>query len=147
MTPALPAKVRADILARPAAFMQAIARVLDQPSDLFILVDKQHPLPSDYVPPDLGSLKGYPLVAAWPHIMPRKPIMHAVLEMARPARMDGVTLTFSSGYRSFDYQRGVYAQEVRLYGKETADRESAKPGYSLRDGDRLRVDQRQLRDY
>jgi len=60
----------------------------------------------------------------------RKAIMPAMLEMTRAARADGVTLAFSSGYRSYEYQASVYEREVKMYGKETADRESAHAGMS-----------------
>ena len=130
ITASLPAAIRRGILARPAYFLDLMARVLDQPPELFVLVDKSHPLPSNYVPPDLVALKEYRLVTTWPHITLRKAIMPAVLEMASAARADEITLTLSSGYRSFEYQQGVYNEEVRLYGRETADRESAHPGFS-----------------
>jgi len=104
--------------------------VLDEPADLFVLVDKQHALAADYVPPDLVPLKDYPVRTTWPNLMLRKSIMPAVLQMVRAARSEGVIISFSSTYRSFDYQRGVYEREVKMYGKETADRESAHPGLS-----------------
>ena len=56
--------------------------------------------------------------------------MPAVLEMVRAARRDGVTLTFSSAYRSYSYQQGVFRREVAMYGREMAERESAHAGYS-----------------
>ncbi len=130
MTTRLPAELRDGIMARPDLFLRLMAQVLDQSPDLFVLVDKQHALSPDYMPPDLVALKDYPLRTSWPHLMLRKAIMPAVLEMAAAAKMDGVTITFSSTYRSYDYQRGVYEREVKMYGKEIADRESALPGLS-----------------
>ena len=56
--------------------------------------------------------------------------MPEVLALAAGARADGVTLLFSSSYRSYDYQKVVYEREVKTYGQETADRESAHPGAS-----------------
>jgi D-alanyl-D-alanine carboxypeptidase len=56
--------------------------------------------------------------------------MPAVLEMVGAAKRSGITLVFSSGYRSFEYQKYVYAREVKTYGQEVADRESARPGAS-----------------
>ena len=50
--------------------------------------------------------------------------------MAEAARLEGITLTASSAYRSYDYQREVYNRNVREMGQEAADRESARPGYS-----------------
>jgi D-alanyl-D-alanine carboxypeptidase len=131
MTSALPRRVQDRILARPKDFLQMVGRVLDEPADFVLLVDKQHPLPADYAPQDLVRLhKDYNLEVSWTDVPVRKTIMTAVLEMTRAARADGVTLVFSSGYRSYEYQISVYEREVRMYGKETADRESAQAGMS-----------------
>lgn len=130
MTASLPPEVSRGILERPQDFLRLMAKVLDQQPDLFVLVDKQHPIGTDYVPPDLVPLKDYPLRTTWPNLSLRKCVMPAVLEMVRAARKDGITVTFSSTYRSADYQRHIYEREVKMYGKETADRESALPGMS-----------------
>jgi D-alanyl-D-alanine carboxypeptidase len=50
--------------------------------------------------------------------------------MAAAAKAEGVSLIASSAYRSYDYQVEVYSRNVRESGQETADRESARPGYS-----------------
>ncbi len=130
MTAALPADIRSGILASPADFLRLMATVLDQPEELLVLVDKSHPLDAAYVPPDLVNLKDYPVKTTWPHLLLRKAVMPDLLRMVRAAHADGVTLTFSSTYRSYSYQQGVFAREVEMYGRETAERESAHAGYS-----------------
>ena len=126
----LPQGIRKVITADPKGFLRLVARVLDEPADLFALVDKRHALASDYAPEDLVNLKSYPLSVSWGDLFLRRAVMPAVQEMAEAAKADGITLVFSSGYRSFDYQKGVYAREVKMYGQEMADRESARPGTS-----------------
>ncbi len=42
----------------------------------------------------------------------------------------GLTIYISSGFRSYDYQAGLYQRYVERDGKEAADRYSARPGYS-----------------
>lgn len=131
MTASLPAPIQDGILARSRDFLQLAAKVLDEPEDYFLLVDKRHPLPADYTPQELVRLfKDYKLEISWTDVSVRKAIMPALIEMARAARRDGVTLTFSSGYRSYEYQISVYQREVKMYGKEKADRESAQAGMS-----------------
>jgi D-alanyl-D-alanine carboxypeptidase len=130
MTAAMPTGIRDGILARPSAFLELMAKVLDQPADLLVLVDKQHPLPDGYVPPDLVPLKDYALRTTWPDLMLRRSIMPAVLAMVHAARADGVTITFSSTYRSYTYQEGLFQREVKMYGREMAERESAHAGFS-----------------
>jgi D-alanyl-D-alanine carboxypeptidase len=130
MTSALPPSVQARILADPAGFLHLLSQVLDQPADLLVLVDKSHLLASDYVPPDLVKLTAYSLSLSRNDLRLRASIMPAVLDMAAAARAEGTTLVFSSSYRSFAYQKVVYEREVKTYGQETADRESAHPGAS-----------------
>jgi len=130
VTSTLPKGVRDRILAEPRAFLQLLAQVLDQPAEYLVLVDKRHLLDAGYVPPDLVSLGDYPLAVSRKDLSLRKAIMPDVLAMAAAARAEGVTILFSSSYRSYDYQRTVYEREVRAYGQAAADRESAHPGAS-----------------
>jgi len=60
----------------------------------------------------------------------RRAMMPEVPAMVRAAHADRVTLTFSSAYRSYSYQQGVFEREVQMYGREMAERESAQAGYS-----------------
>ena len=130
MTGSLPEEIQAGVVARPREFLHLVAAVLDEAAALFTLVDKRHTLPPEYEPEDLVNLKGYPLSVSLGDMLLRKSIMPAVLELAGAAKKNGITLLFSSGYRSFEYQKYVYAKEVKMYGQEMADRESARPGAS-----------------
>jgi D-alanyl-D-alanine carboxypeptidase len=123
-------EIRDGILADRGPFLSLIGRVLDERPDLFFLVDKTHPLNTGYVPPDLVSLTGYPLTLSRNDLKLRRDVMPAVLEMDKAARADGVTLLFSSSYRSYDYQVGVYDRELKANGQEAADRVVARPGMS-----------------
>jgi zinc D-Ala-D-Ala carboxypeptidase len=130
MTQSLPREIEVRILASPVDFLSLVAKTLDEPAGFFVLVDKSHTLAPDFAPDDLVNLKAYPLNVSWGDILLRKAILPAVLEMTSAAKADGVALTYSSGYRSFEYQKYVYAREVKTYGQEMADRESARPGAS-----------------
>jgi D-alanyl-D-alanine carboxypeptidase len=125
-----PQGIQAGILASPEDFLRLVAKALDEPASLFVLVDKMHTLAADFAPDDLVNLKAYPLKVSWGDIFLRRAILPAALEMTSAAKADGITLTYSSGYRSFEYQKYVYAREVKTYGQEMADRESARPGAS-----------------
>jgi len=130
MTASLPHAIRQRILASPKDFLALARGVLREPADLFRLVDKRHLLPSDYAPGDLVNLKDYSLPLYLGSVLVRKEILGPVLEMSKAARREGITLVYSSGYRSFEYQAFVYAREVKNYGQAAADRESARPGAS-----------------
>jgi D-alanyl-D-alanine carboxypeptidase len=98
--------------------------------ELRALVDKSHPLPDGYEPDDLVELTGPSYrVSRQGHLL-RRAAAESLEEMAAAAGAEGIRLMASSAYRSYAYQREVYARNVREMGQEAADRESARPGYS-----------------
>jgi D-alanyl-D-alanine carboxypeptidase len=97
---------------------------------LRMLVDKQHALPGKYEPDDLLRLGGGSYQLGREGLLLRKAAADSLEEMAAAAKAEGLSLVASSTYRSYDYQVDVYARNVRESGQETADRESARPGYS-----------------
>lgn len=122
--------IRTRILDRPWYFLDLIEQVLEEPPDRYVLVDKDHALPESHRPTDLVSLNDYPLAVNRPDLRLSRSIMPDVLALNEAAAIDGVTLVFSSAYRSYDYQKGLYQRHVKNYGVEQANRESAKPGHS-----------------
>ncbi|MDR3275710.1 MAG: M15 family metallopeptidase [Treponema sp.] len=116
------------------AFIMDLLMVLTGEPALRALVDKQHPLPDGYAPDDLvrleGSAGGASYTISRGDLMLRRAAGTALEEMAAAARTGGVTLMASSAYRSYDYQVTVYNRNVAEMGREVADRESARPGYS-----------------
>lgn len=90
------------------------------------LVDRTHPLSPSYAPTDL--------VAVTPGLDPkrtyelRREAADAWRRMHAAARADGVELRVISAFRSFEYQRGVYADAVRRMGPD--QNSVAKPGHS-----------------
>ncbi len=130
MSSGLPVTIQQGISAKPDAFLHLLAGVLSEPAELFVLVDKEHPLSASYVPPDLESLNDYRLDVSRKDLQLRSAIMPAVLAMDKAARAAGAPLLYSSSYRSYEYQADVYDREVKQFGREQADRESARPGSS-----------------
>lgn len=51
-------------------------------------------------------------------------------EMQKAAAAEGRNIYISSGYRSYDYQKRIYNNNVAAYGKEKTDTFSARPGHS-----------------
>ena len=97
---------------------------------LLHLVDKTRGLAADYEPPDLVSLNDYQLQLSRNDLRLRKCIMGAVLAMDQAARADGITLIFSSAYRSYAHQAGLFSRYASLHGEVQANRFSARPGHS-----------------
>ena len=81
--------------------------------DGIMIVNKSYPLPDTYNP---GGL------------LPE--FMNAFNEMLSDATEDGIKLWIQSGFRSYDYQVGLYDMYVRQDGRDKADTYSARPGYS-----------------
>jgi len=129
LPPALSQKIQA-AWALNSAFITNLSACLAQDRHLRELVDKRHPLPPDYVPSGLVTLKDGPYQVSRAGLTLRRDAAESLGEMAAAARRDGVTLIASSAYRSYRYQEEVYNRNVREMGKEAADRESARPGCS-----------------
>ncbi len=104
---------------------------LDEPDSIWVVVNKERPLPTDYQPTDLivpkVKLSGSPLQELM-HL--RAPAAHALEDMYGQAKAAGLTLELFSGYRTAKYQKQLYDSYVATNGKSAADQFSARPGYS-----------------
>ncbi len=130
MISGLPSKIKTRIMEKSGEFLKLIDRALTLPEKTLVLVDKDHPLPADYIPEDLVNLNTYPLVLSKKNLILRRTILPDLLEMVVDAEKEGITLVLSSCYRSYKTQERIYNWNVETYGKAQADRESAQPGKS-----------------
>lgn len=80
--------------------------------DNILIASKIYPLPSTFAPGEQPEAR------------------QAFEKLAQDARTQGFELVAFSGYRSFEYQKGLYDNYVNRDGQEAADRYSARPGYS-----------------
>jgi D-alanyl-D-alanine carboxypeptidase len=104
---------------------------LDDPTSLWVIVNKQRSLSPATYAPQLGTpAVGLRLSASTPEMQLSTKIIPAVEELFAAAKSDGLDLIVASGYRSYNEQVTVYGNEVTNYGQQTADRESARPGFS-----------------
>jgi zinc D-Ala-D-Ala carboxypeptidase len=93
-----------------------------EPSSIWVVVNKQRPLnPILYSPSDLVLVSGQKL---------RQEAATALSTMFNDATTQGLSLLALSGFRSYQTQVSVYANEVKRYGQAVADTQSAKPGHS-----------------
>lgn len=77
-----------------------------------LLVNKEHSLPSDYNP---GT---------------NQEALQAFNNMKSEAKQSNISLWIVSGFRSYQTQESIFNRNVGLYGEETANTFSAKPGQS-----------------
>jgi D-alanyl-D-alanine carboxypeptidase len=116
--------------AKAGVFFADLDEVMRGDPSLRFLVDKKHPLPDNYEPPDLLELKNGAYRVGKSGMLLRRVAAESLENMAKSAQAEGVTVLVSSTYRSYQYQVTVYNRNVREMGQEAADRESARPGNS-----------------
>ena len=104
--------------AQPAA---AAVLDFDSPDSTLAVVNKQRPLPADYVPQDLSDAGGVPL---------RAEAAAAYRQMTAEAAATGVFMSAVSGFRTGDEQDHLYVSYTGSFGQEEADAISARPGHS-----------------
>ena len=81
--------------------------------DGILIVNKTYSLPPDYGPGDLT-----------------KECSSAFSELRKGASAQGLSIYAVSGYRSYEYQKGLYARYAARDGYAAADRYSARAGHS-----------------
>jgi len=101
------------------------------PDAIDVLVNKEHALAPDYVPPDLVE-PAVPFIFAEKNErrLMRAEAAAALEEMFAAAAEDGIYLAGVSGYRSYGYQEMLFSYYVSTDGLEKAQRYSARPGQS-----------------
>ena len=122
----------------PEEFLADLHKVLDSAADFssedlspFYLIDKTHTVSSTYEPKGLIHLENCSAYKVNKNNLSLRPEAYKALgELGSAAKADGVTLTISSTYRSYDYQKNLFDYWVSVDGLEEAERESARPGTS-----------------
>lgn len=101
------------------------------PSSLWVIVNKQHPLnPINYAPGDLHYPNVTLRVAGAAEMQMRASAASALEQMFAGAAQAGYKLQVSTAYRGYNYQKTLYDGYVNSVGQAAADQESARPGYS-----------------
>ncbi len=123
--------IQAALSENPQEFLTLASEMLREDPSLFILVDKQHPLESSFVPADLGNMDDIGLLNKNKTGMQvRRIALPSLIEMTRAARAENLDLVHSSAYRSYVYQVKTFNYWVEQMGREEAEKVSAVPGKS-----------------
>lgn len=106
--------------------------IIQNPSNILALINKQNLLPENYIPSDLV----HPNVAfsftdmTQEKSYMRKEAADALAKMFTEAKNSGIVLYAASGYRSYTIQKGLYDIEIQNVGKDKAGQAVAVPGSS-----------------
>jgi len=104
---------------------------VNDPSSIWVVVNKGRVLPSDFIPADLAVPNvALRLPSSDPEMQLRKTAATALEQMFSAANQQNVHLMLASGYRSYGEQVSVYSGFVGTQGVQSTDASSAKPGYS-----------------
>ncbi len=127
----LPGYVAEDITAYPEPFYWAMREVLAEPPELLRLVDRSNGLGEGYEPDNLVDLsEKHEHIRTVGRQRVTERAAEALSRMVRSAREDGVELTVSSAYRSFERQVALHDYWKDELGETLARAVSAPPGYS-----------------
>jgi D-alanyl-D-alanine carboxypeptidase len=110
------------------SFFDTKLHSIDDPLSIWVVNDKIRPLnPIDYVPPDLVT----PNVHYISSPLMRKEAAAALEKMFAASVSEGAgEMQIQNAYRSFAVQTSVHNRLVAQLGKEKAQAQSARPGYS-----------------
>ena len=100
--------------------------------DILVLVNKTHPLTSEYKPGDLVTVEHCDLDVGTENTRKLRPVAADAVEelIAAAAEEKGYALLMRTGYRSYDYQDYLFNYWVEKDGEAAADMYSARPGKS-----------------
>ena len=126
----LPEAVRRRILNEPVIFLDLMAKTNSRPTNLLVLIDKEHALAADYVTPDLVELDGHGLTVTRPSMQLRAIVLPDLTAMTLAARLANTDVTISSAYRSFKRQSFLFDYTVERDGLQEASKLVARPGHS-----------------
>ncbi|WP_050741391.1 D-alanyl-D-alanine carboxypeptidase family protein [Acetobacterium bakii] len=90
------------------------------------LVNKNHSIPSNYVPSDLVWVN----LPSTRSTQLRSVAAQGLAQLFQAASANGLNLYCCSGYRSYETQAGLYQWNVDTYGVQGAELVSARPGMS-----------------
>lgn len=114
----------------PASFNKSQYSIND-PSSLWVVVNKGRILPSSYVPANLIAPKvALSEGSGSKNMLLRQDASAAAEKLVAAAGSDGLKLMLVSGYRSYTTQQSLYSGYVGSQGKAYADATSAQPGHS-----------------
>ena len=108
-----------------------LIKVDTNPDSYTKIVNRDYPMPEEYVPPDLVVPDvEFSFYGTCEKSYMRKLAAQAIEQLFNAAQDEGYTLKIVSAYRSYERQKAIYNNNVRSRGESSTDKVSAKPGCS-----------------
>lgn len=105
--------------------------IVDNPSDIKVLINKDNSLPSNYKPENLVVPNiDFTFKEFHEKKLMRKDAATALENLFRAGKKENINLYGLSGYRSYDRQKYIFTSKVMREGMKKANEFSAKPGES-----------------
>jgi D-alanyl-D-alanine carboxypeptidase len=115
----------------PEGFLKMAALLLELSPACLVLVDKSHSLDPGFQPEETVDLANYPEISRGRDgLFLDRRAAEEFVRLSKAAETDGVTLTVSSAYRSFEYQNNLFRRFAERDGEDAASRYSARAGMS-----------------
>ena len=92
----------------------------------YILVNKKNKLNSDFIPDNLVEIKHCSIDKFYLE----EETANAYEKMCLDSVNEGLNISITSAYRSYEEQKDLYLTYLKLYGKNYADKYVAVPGHS-----------------
>jgi D-alanyl-D-alanine carboxypeptidase len=92
-----------------------------------LVIDTAHSLPPDYAPGDLVDVTAAGFAQ---RDQVREIVVPDLAALRQAAQANGTPLVLVSGYRSYEYQRGLFQDRARQVGEAQAAAGTARPGHS-----------------
>ncbi len=125
--PTVTATVPATPVAKPKNFFNRSQYSLDDPTSIWVVVNKLRPLqPTNFTP----TLVTVPVPHVSAPLMTQEAGDALVTMFAASAAEGGGTLQIQNSYRSYQVQVNTHSSLVGSLGQAAADAQSARPGYS-----------------
>src|SRR5699024_10000355 len=109
----------------------SLPEVTDNPFDILVLVNKEHALPSDYIPNDLvvPNIR-FPFTEDVPKKQLRKVAADALENLFKASDEAGLELFAQSGYRYYDRQETIFNNNIARHGEDYENTYNARPDES-----------------
>ncbi|MCF0106282.1 MAG: M15 family metallopeptidase [Holdemanella sp.] len=114
----------------------SITNIIEDDSDMTLLVNKYNAMPEGYIPDDLVDINYVCEIGVdyscttMDRVQLRKEAAKAYEEFCEAAAKEGLNIVAIAAYRSYEYQAGLWSYYADLNGQEYADEYYARPGQS-----------------